>query len=151
VLDLFEVREPLEIQAAGRAAKRATPDQLKKMHCLIDDYQNADNVEREAEVDVAIHDLIVEMSHNRILIQIMDTIRTIWHTYRKENLFHFRRTNDLEDEYFSILRAIEAGDELQARMMMLEHISHSKLMAFVTKAVEQNQTAQKPEEVEGEE
>jgi GntR family transcriptional repressor for pyruvate dehydrogenase complex len=152
VLELMEVREPLEIQAAGLAAAKATPASVAKLRQVIDSYRVVQgDLEREIEVDVHFHKIIAEITENRILIHLMETIREFWHDYIQKRRVIFSKIATLEQEYLEILNAIEQGDEVRAREAMANHLQRSKQKNLLEQITGQTDLGMKEQNISAEE
>ncbi|NUS76162.1 MAG: GntR family transcriptional regulator, partial [Streptomyces sp.] len=71
VQELFELREALEVYAAGLAAARATPEGLAEVEQLLDRAAaatEAGDAETITDVNSLLHDRIVAMAGNTLLI-----------------------------------------------------------------------------------
>lgn len=70
ILDVYEVREALEVQAARLAAERRTPEDLVAIDRLLDEREvarAAGVVEPFVDADLAFHGAIVAAAHNPLL------------------------------------------------------------------------------------
>lgn len=142
VLELMEVREPLEIQAAGLAAAKATPESVAKLRDVVEIYRvKRGDLQDEVEVDLLFHKVIAEITENNILIQLMDTIRGLWEDYIQRRRVLFSRRASVEQEYLEILAAIERGDEIKARQAMSNHIHQSKQTSLLEQIASQKDLA----------
>lgn len=75
--DLDEVRRLIEPRAAGLAATRRSPDELARMTAIVADMAaSVDDPERYTATDLALHECILEATHNELLFQMTTTIGT---------------------------------------------------------------------------
>jgi GntR family transcriptional repressor for pyruvate dehydrogenase complex len=127
IIELIEVRDPLEIQAAGLAALRATPESVGNLHRVVERYLSCgEDMQQAIEADRLFHQTITEMTQNHLLIQLMDLIWSVWRKNHEQGRLHFSVSRLLEQDYLEIVHAIEAGDEQRAREGMRRHLDHSR-------------------------
>lgn len=123
IVELIEVRDPLEIQAAGLAAQRATPAHIAKLNQAVRAYRKPGAVvEARLEADLQLHETIAEMSGNRILIYLLRIIRGTLRGYILEGRMGFSIQTSAGDDHQRIVEAINAGDEPGARAAMEHHL-----------------------------
>ncbi|RJS47999.1 GntR family transcriptional regulator [Nocardioides cavernaquae] len=127
VRHLFEVREYVEVPAAGLAATRRTPDDIAQMRASVDSARHQAAAGDElgaAEANADFHMALVEATGNPLLISTAEMldVRMRW-------LFHLtRQRNALSQcqEHDQILRAIEAGDDELAEQLARAHVLSGK-------------------------
>jgi len=139
-LELMEVREPLEIQAAGLAAQRATSTQLEELRQAIERLRsNAGDVEQEIDADLAFHTVIAEMAQNRVLYRLTLSLRNLLREYLKRATAATETKMSTVEEHQAILKAIEEGDEAKARQAMVRHLQISRQLALSGRAKRGNE------------
>jgi GntR family transcriptional regulator, transcriptional repressor for pyruvate dehydrogenase complex len=139
LMELMEIREPLEIQAAGLAAERSTPEMIQQFRQTIDRYSTCEVDNRDPiEGEIAVHMAIASMSGNPTLIRLLQTFQDLLTEYRRKRRIGFSTTDSSIQEYRSILNAIEAGDADSARQYMARHLAQSKRHALVDQINEQS-------------
>ncbi|MEW2317775.1 GntR family transcriptional regulator [Streptomyces bauhiniae] len=121
VRELFELREALEVYAAGLAASRATPEALEDLRALLAEAATATEAgEAEAITDVntRFHDRILAMAGNGLLISVMEPVdgRLRWLTRRNAEW------PQLLTEHHELYAAIASGDPDRARAHALDHV-----------------------------
>jgi DNA-binding GntR family transcriptional regulator len=121
VKELFELREALEVYAAGLAAARATPETLAELRELLDEAATATKAgEAEAITDIntRFHNRILAMAGNSLLTSVMEPVdgRLRWLTRRNEEW------PQLLTEHRELYDAIASGDPDRARDHTLEHV-----------------------------
>ncbi|MFJ8080473.1 GntR family transcriptional regulator [Streptomyces sp. NPDC096205] len=121
VKELFELREALEVYAAGLAAIRATPDDLAELAELLDraaTATRADDAETITDVNTRFHDRILATAGNSLLISVMEPVdgRLRWLTRRNEEW------PQLLTEHRELYDAIASGDPDRARTHALGHV-----------------------------
>lgn len=121
VQELFELREALEVYAAGLAASRATPEdlaQVEKLLGLAAAATAAGDAEAITDVNSRLHDRIVAMAGNSLLTEALEPVagRLRWMTRRNEEWPH------LLVEHRELYEAIASGDPERARAQALAHV-----------------------------
>ncbi|GHH02854.1 GntR family transcriptional regulator [Streptomyces lanatus] len=121
VNELFELREALEVYAAGLAASRATPQDLAEVEQLLDQAAaatEAGDAEVITDVNSRLHDRIVAMAGNTLLIEALEPVagRLRWMTRRNEEW------PQLLVEHRELYEAIASGDPHRAREHALAHV-----------------------------
>lgn len=121
VQELFELREALEVYAAGLAAARATPEDLARVRELLDlaaAATEAGDAEVITDVNSRLHDRIVAMAGNSLLTEALEPVagRLRWMTRRNEEW------PQLLVEHRELYEAIASGDPDRARAHALAHV-----------------------------
>jgi len=121
VRELFELREALEVYAAGLAAERVTPEDLARMAELLDraaTATEAGDAELITDINSLLHDRIVAMAGNTLLTEALEPVagRLRWMTRRNEEW------PQLLVEHRELYEAIASGDPDRARAHALAHV-----------------------------
>ncbi|SEQ53836.1 DNA-binding transcriptional regulator, GntR family [Streptomyces sp. yr375] len=121
VKELFELREALEVYAAGLAATRATPEDLAELRELLASATSATeagDAEAITAVNTRFHDRLLAMAGNTLLISVMEPVggRLQWLTRRNEEW------PQLLTEHQDLYDAIASGDPERARAHALSHV-----------------------------
>ena len=129
VLEVYEVREALEVQAARLAAQRRTDSDVAALreslatrdHCLA-----TDDDERFVQADLAFHRTVVAAAHNQLLAEMFDSFASVL----REALVAVVTDRDLGDvsvapTHARLVAAIEAGDADAAEQATRDHIGPS--------------------------
>ncbi|MFF5493084.1 GntR family transcriptional regulator [Streptomyces aquilus] len=121
VKELFELREALEVYAAGLAAARATPQDLAEVEQLLDEAATATeagDAETITDINSRLHDRIVAMADNTLLVEALEPVagRLRWMTRRNEEW------PQLLIEHRELYEAIASGDPERARAHALTHV-----------------------------
>ncbi|MCG0068320.1 GntR family transcriptional regulator [Streptomyces tricolor] len=121
VRELFELREALEVYAAGLAASRATPEALAELRDLLDQAARAtqaEDAETITDINTRFHDRVLAMAGNGLLISVMEPVdgRLRWLTRRNEEW------PQLLTEHRALYEAIASGDPARARAHALDHV-----------------------------
>jgi len=121
VRELFELREALEVYAAGLAAERVTPEDLAGVEELLDRAAaatEAGDAELITDINSLLHDRIVAMADNTLLTEALEPVagRLRWMTRRNEEW------PQLLVEHRELYEAIASGDPARARAHALAHV-----------------------------
>jgi DNA-binding GntR family transcriptional regulator len=131
VADTFEIRAALECLAAEKMITRATPKDIEVFRVLIAELEQPVKNERERSFherkNVELHNLIVELSGNRKLIEIYRGLNA---HIKIARIHHSREgwTQRIEQEmveHRTILRAIEERDLPGLIQALRHHIQHA--------------------------
>ncbi|MCS5719870.1 FCD domain-containing protein [Herbiconiux sp. CPCC 205763] len=120
VIEVYEVREALEVQAAALAAHRRTDDDLVRIRAAFEAREAlvADQVARAVafvDADLVFHRAVVEAAHNPLLLRIFDSFvpkltETLVAVVREQSLVG----HDLDATHAELLDAIVAADPAAA-------------------------------------
>ncbi|MER5541851.1 GntR family transcriptional regulator [Streptomyces sp. NPDC001118] len=121
VRELFELREALEVYAAGLAASRVSPEALAELRQLLDQASRATeegDAEAITDINTRFHDRIRALAGNSLLISVMEPVdgRLRWLTRRNEEW------PQLLTEHRELYEAIASGDPDRARAHALDHV-----------------------------
>ncbi|TXS45396.1 GntR family transcriptional regulator [Streptomyces sp. uw30] len=121
VKELFELREALEVYAAGLAASRATQEDLAELRELLRTAASATeagDAERITDVNTRFHNRILAMAGNSLLTSVMEPVdgRLRWLTRQNEEW------PQLLTEHQELYEAIASGDPARARAHTLSHV-----------------------------
>lgn len=127
--DVQESRLILEGGTAWYAAQRATPDDIKKIRQCYDqiaNYQLLGDDDEAARADARFHLAIAEASHNVVLIQLMRSLFDLLQFNvvlgRRKVYSEAHRFDQLQDQHFKVMAAIERQDPEAARQAVCGHI-----------------------------
>lgn len=115
--ELTEIRRLIEGQAAYWAAERASPESIKNLENIL---QSEGKGKTKTEVHNLFHKAIVEMSGNRLLVKLHDTLRNEIFS-QKEFHFSVLPDQDLEQQW-EIFYAVKAHAPEKAWKAMLKHV-----------------------------
>ncbi|MEM1041680.1 MAG: FadR/GntR family transcriptional regulator [Bacteroidota bacterium] len=123
LVDLIEARILVEVEAAGLAARHATPDDLAAMAALLDRAQaHLDDGDVLNMTNMAFHAAIATASDNGVLRQVLDVLTTLFQAEQRVILdIHGSRQQD-HDEHVGILEALRGGDAALAAERMRVHL-----------------------------
>jgi GntR family transcriptional repressor for pyruvate dehydrogenase complex len=131
VEELIDAREVLEGAIAEWAARRATPEQIAKLHSIIDRLQEGhDDATVFLQADVELHLTLAEAADNRYLLRAMTGIRSMLRRDLELGAeLSIRRLGDLQnavDEHRRLVEAIAARDPEAARHSMILVIAQNR-------------------------
>lgn len=122
--EFFEMRELLEVFAAGRAAQRSTPEDLDRLRATIMQAPTTLTPEQQFVHNGTFHSALVGAAHNTLL---SISARPIFQTLQA-NLQRRRFPESLpariNEDHKTIIAAIEVGDAAAASRTMREHMSY---------------------------
>jgi GntR family transcriptional regulator, transcriptional repressor for pyruvate dehydrogenase complex len=121
---LFEVRLTLEVGIARAAAARITDDELQRIYVCMKDAEAAVGTPASfLEVDLALHDLILQAARNPLFTALMGAIRRLGLESRKQTAQLDTIRDSTIEEHRAIIQALKARDPDRAGRAMYTHIS----------------------------
>lgn len=129
--ELIDLRQALEVRAAGRAAMMADAEEIDGIRAKLEAAEAATNRNDRVDADLALHSALVALGHNRFFTAIFDSVAVFLAEER-------RRGQELTDfaggdhgqshaEHRAILVAIERGDSVEAERAMRSHLDRVQL------------------------
>lgn len=125
LLQLVEIRRPLEAESATLAAQRITAIQLVELRASVDALRDAVDLEAQVEADVRFHKVLADAAGNPLFGIILDVLAHQLRESRRRTL----RQSGVETAlgyHQRILAAVEAGDSARARQVMLQHLERTR-------------------------
>ncbi|WP_168016443.1 GntR family transcriptional regulator [Halomonas salinarum] len=132
LIELFDVREALESMAARLAAEHMTAEEIAGLRELLAVHERQADLRRgeayfQREGDLDFHYMIVQGSHNRMLMTILcDDLYYLVRLYRTQFSASGSRPQRAFVEHHRIVDAIEAGDAELSELLMRRHVSASR-------------------------
>lgn len=127
--DVLEVRRALDALCAELACDRITEEEKQKLKAACDEFEKATNTGDAttiAAADVALHDIIVEVTGNRRLIQLINNLSEQMYRYRFEYIKDENQHNNLVEEHRMIYESIVRGDKEGAAKAAKLHIDNQE-------------------------
>lgn len=132
VLNVMELRTGVEVEAAGLAAERASPQQVRKIgDCFAAINADVERGGSAIEQDFAFHCAIADATGNpqfkrflEYLGRFMIPRRTVWKDSAPST--RRRQLDQFQQEHEQILNAIRGRAVTQARSAMQRHLVHSQ-------------------------
>lgn len=125
LLESFDVREVLEGLATRLACDRITRAQIRELRDMVkqiyDLSQSKDKAKEAGILDRGLHEQILRISDNRMLIRVSENYRVLGKVLRG-----LRPPDVVYQEHTRIIDAIEAGHADKAEQLSREHISRAK-------------------------
>jgi GntR family transcriptional regulator, transcriptional repressor for pyruvate dehydrogenase complex len=124
VLEVYEVRQALEVQAARLAASRRTEADIEALRgCLAERERARDEEASFVEADLAFHRSVVAAAHNPLLTEMFDSFAAAL----REALIAVRSDHSVRDAgadaaHARLAAAIEAGDAAAAAAATHGHL-----------------------------
>jgi DNA-binding FadR family transcriptional regulator len=120
----LELRRVIEVEAAGLASERATEADLAAMRDRLDRLAGlAHDPAAYMEGDVAFHDTILEATHNRLLLQLIEHMRQLLVVARGVSYSSTSDSFAISREGHEVLyEAIASRDPDAARRAMTDHL-----------------------------
>ena len=129
MIAILEVRQNLDGIAAQFAASRATPEQLELLKSFAEKFNQAlkeGNTQNMINFDTQFHRTIVDASHNKVLVQIIEKLQELVLRFRYIYYDDFKRAENMPAEHKDILDAILIKDGEVARAAADVHIDRLK-------------------------
>ena len=121
--ELMEIRKALEVEVAGLAAERATPEDTEIMHAALDRMrENINAPQGYVDADVEFHDLLVRSARNRVLLMMMEPIVDLLLSSRRMTGSKVGNAKRALRAHEVILKKVEAKDIEGARIEMRKHM-----------------------------
>jgi GntR family transcriptional repressor for pyruvate dehydrogenase complex len=130
-LDVIEVRKCMEAWTAYYAARRALPEDLRKLEKIVAEMeQNLDGTKPSQDLDANFHIIIAQATHNVVWLHLMQSIfdamkefqRGVWRAVYITEEDH----RQLYRQHRAVYEAIRDRDAERARDEMLAHLTFAE-------------------------
>jgi GntR family transcriptional repressor for pyruvate dehydrogenase complex len=126
-VELYELREIVEVRAVALAAQRATPKDIEAARRAVDSMEEAgDDAEKYVAGDLAFHAALMNAAHNRFLSAIIGALSGALWEERKLGVLNRLDAGDSPDktlrEHRAIIDAVAAKDPMLAERRIIEHM-----------------------------
>ncbi|MGC3954987.1 MAG: GntR family transcriptional regulator [Propionicimonas sp.] len=129
LVEIFEVREALEVQEAALAARKATPAEIAMMfeqvtaseRGLLDGDRKAVD-----QANLAFHAVLVQMTHNDLLSKLLEPLQNRLNWLLRQN----PDPRELCVEHRALAEAIAAHDVAEAQRLAIRHVQTSRTIAL---------------------
>lgn len=130
-LDVIEVRKCMESWTAYFAAKRALPEDLRRMEQIIDGMrQNLETLQPSEDLDANFHIVVARATHNVVWMHLMQNIFDAMKEFQRGVWRAVYLTEDDQKQLFihhqGVYQAINNRDAERARILMLEHLGFAE-------------------------
>jgi GntR family transcriptional repressor for pyruvate dehydrogenase complex len=126
---VHEIRVPIEVQAAGLAARRAKPEEVDRLRAIVDEHEGhiaAKDLEAAGISDLAFHDEVARLAGNPLLLSMYKTLTDVLEVVRTP----VRRSAEVAKSGLRahrwLLECIAAGDANAARGAMERHLAEAE-------------------------
>jgi GntR family transcriptional repressor for pyruvate dehydrogenase complex len=127
LMDLFEVREALEIQAVTAAATRRTDEDLLEMEEPILELERNVQIGRESSrSSLRFHDAVVRAAKNDVLTRVYDYLSSLLQYSRRFSMADMGHCTEIVDYHRRIFECIKQRDPAGAARAMKEHLESAK-------------------------
>ena len=147
VLELYELREVIEVRATALAAQRATTADIDRARQALEAMASAgDDVEAYVTSDIAFHAAIIDAAHNRFMSVVMTALAGALHAERELGLRNRMRAGKRSSairEHRAVLRAVEARDPDRAERAIVAHMASGRAdtQAYLSDQIETMESA----------
>lgn len=127
--DVLEVRRALDALCVELACERITEEGLVTLKAACDEFEAAirtGEVKKIAQADVALHDIIVQATGNRRLIQLVNNLAEQMYRYRFEYIKDISQHEMLVEEHRIIYESILNKDKETAAQAARTHIDNQE-------------------------
>lgn len=125
LLQLWEMRAPLEAEIAKLAARRITPDKLAELKASVVALRDAADLETQIDADIWFHRVLAEATGNPLFGIMLDVLADRLRASRRQTLARSGVSMAL-GYHQRILNAIEARDTEAAAREMTSHMEQTK-------------------------
>ncbi len=127
LLDLFEAREAIELQATRLAAERRTEEDLSAMRSVINEMEQNIHLGKDVyEESMKFHSAVMVAAHNSVFLMINEFLAAILAYSRKQSLQNPGRHELALDYHKKIMHKIIAQDADGAVAVMSKHLQDAK-------------------------
>lgn len=127
IRDVLEIREVLEVLAGHLACENINEDQLNHLRELAEEFKNSlqsADENKQAELDESFHQHIYQAANNKLLVQMLHTLREKMYLYRLAYIKDEDSHGTLIKEHESIINALAEGNNKKVEEYMKEHIQN---------------------------
>ena len=142
--EVLEVRRALDALCAELACDRITAEEEERLKQACDEFERATETKDAttiAAADVALHDIIVQATGNRRLIQLINNLSEQMYRYRFEYIKDENRHDNLIDEHRMIYESIIRRDKEKAAAAAKLHIDNQERFVIRQIYLEQERNA----------
>lgn len=121
---MYEARQVLEVQAAGLAAERATPEHLAAISEEVAEmYSTLEDPQQYLIHDIKFHRAIAAASANPILATLVEMVSAVMYGQRRDTIGRAHDFKESAEMHQRVYRAIRARQPDEARAAMHEHLA----------------------------
>jgi GntR family transcriptional regulator, transcriptional repressor for pyruvate dehydrogenase complex len=124
--EVIEARRLVEVDLAGLAAERACEEEITALAQQLERMRaSRGNADSYSDQDMAFHLAVGQAAHNRILSQVLQTMRHIIRAWIRKNILDVRGEPQSFEEHIPIFEAIARHDPQVARQAMGDHLARA--------------------------
>ena len=125
--EVFEMRCGFEQTALAAAMEDAKPEELERMHEVLEKMDQPMSAQDSAALDIQFHKILMEMSHNELMIFYVDQMENLLKLFVKDLrtsiLSDRRRAAVLRKAHWDIYEALTVRDEAAGAKALKKHFS----------------------------
>ncbi len=129
MIDVLEVRRTLDALCAELACDRIDEEGLERLGQACENFEQAvkgGNIKKIAQADVSLHDIIVEATGNKRLVQLINNLSEQMYRYRYEYIKDASQHQNLVREHRIIYNSIRDKDKETASQAAKLHIDNQE-------------------------
>jgi GntR family transcriptional repressor for pyruvate dehydrogenase complex len=127
--DLHQVRSILEVENAGLAADKSNTDEIEQLAEVVASMEHAmADPLAFAACDARFHHVLAQMSHNPLLVLILDLLGGLIQEVRLTVSKYPELFATVMPDHKQILEHIKSHNVQEARMSMQAHLNHARLI-----------------------
>lgn len=120
---LYEVRQHLEVPAAGYAALRRTEEEIKTLRSILNAERCAASAAEAVNLDARFHITVARCTRNPLFVRVIEFIRAGLEEQSLALATLSGRSARAVSEHFAVLEAIQAADRNAAEKAMRAHLT----------------------------
>lgn len=127
--DVLEVRRAMDVLCVELACERISEEELTQLKLACDHFEEmvkTQDVKKIARADVELHDIILQATGNRRLIQLVNNLSEQMYRYRYEYIKDFSQHETLVEEHRIIYESLVNKDKETASEAAKTHIDNQK-------------------------
>ena len=124
--ELWDIREALEGLAIVTLSQSLTPDKLKRLHEVWDEFPENGDPEKALVCDEKFHQTIAELSGNRALLSYLEHVNERIHIIRRIDFDDGHRFSETKAEHQRVVVALKRGRAAEAERHLMENIRRAR-------------------------
>lgn len=127
--DVLEVRKAMDALCAELACERITEEELEQLAEACEEFEKATatgDVKLIAQTDVTLHDIIMQATGNKRLVQLINNLSEQMYRYRFEYIKDFSQHERLVEEHRDIYESLLHRDKERASQAAKTHIDNQR-------------------------
>lgn len=137
--EVIEARRMVEVSLAGLAAERGSKEEIAEIAAELEMMRaNLNDPDGYSPHDLGFHLAVARAAHNRVLYQVLDTLRCVVHAWIGKNIFDSQGKPQMFNEHIPILDAIENREPALARAAMDSHLARASARLLASMRAPEN-------------